>query len=694
MRCRQGRQRRVGGLAAPGWCRLACVRCVGHCAGHPLPSMTSSVARLHSVAMAGDGRHCVCVTWRMKRILTGGIEVADSAHGDEPRRNPAIITWRQAADMCTSLMNLLGMSPVSRSRLQSGDEGRLIRSWNSCGNAMARSRKSPAERYIDNVIRGKVTACRWVRLFCERHKRDLKTGRKRGLYFDRDAAQHAIDFYQFLRHSKGKWAGKTIDLEPWQQAIVWVLFGWQRRKTTGAPVPVWIRGDCQEERQDDDGLGAGALHDAGGRRGRGGGVQRGDEARPGQAWDEAGRMVKASPYLRQHITVHKDKIFLKWDQASKYVPLGRDSDTMDGLNVHCAIVDELHAHRTSEIWDVLETGTGARTQALMFGITTAGFNQSSFCYERRKYTSQVLDGVIEDDSHFGIIFTLDEGDDEWDEANWIKANPNLGISVDLDDLREQARKAKELPSALTSFLTKRLNIWTRAAEHFIHPDKWRACGGAFDVERLDGRTCFAGLDLSTRWILRRFVLVFPPTEDDPYFRVLPRFWVPETAMHERSQRDQVPYDAWCRDGWITAIPGDVIDYEWIYRQIDEDAQRYDLRRSGLIAGVRRPSICGWRIGADGGPDWAGVRLHVGADEGVGEADRLARAGAWRQSGADVDGLQHGGDARCGGNVKPDKKLRREDRRPGGDDHGAGQGDAARPGCAGRSVYEDRGVRAL
>ena len=447
---------------------------------------------------------------------------------------------------------------------------------------MARSRKSPAERYIDNVIRGKVTACRWVRLFCERHKRDLKTGRKRGLYFDRDAAQHAIDFYQFLRHSKGKWAGKTIDLEPWQQAIVWVLFGWQRRKTKTRR---FRSGYVEIARKNGkttmasglalymmlaDGEAGAEVYSAATKR---------DQAK--LAWDEAGRMVKASPYLRQHITVHKDKIFLKWDQTSKYVPLGRDSDTMDGLNVHCAIVDELHAHRTSEIWDVLETGTGARTQALMFGITTAGFNQSSFCYERRKYTSQVLDGVIEDDSHFGIIFTLDEGDDEWDETNWIKANPNLGISVDLDDLREQARKAKELPSALTSFLTKRLNIWTRAAEHFIHPDKWRACGGAFDVAALDGRTCYAGLDLSNTLDITAFVLVFPPSEDDPYFRVLPRFWVPETAMHERSRRDQVPYDAWCRDGWITAIPGDVIDYEWIYRQIDEDAQRYDLQEIGF-----------------------------------------------------------------------------------------------------------------
>ena len=447
---------------------------------------------------------------------------------------------------------------------------------------MARSRKSPAEKYIDNVIRGKVVACRWVRLFCERHKRDLKTGRRRGLYFDRDAAQHAIEFYQFLHHSKGKWAGRTIDLEPWQQAIVWVLFGWQRRKTKTRR---FRSGYVEIARKNGkttmasglalymmlaDGEAGAEVYSAATKR---------DQAK--LAWDEAGRMVKASPYLRQHITVHKDKIFLKWDNASKYVPLGRDSDTMDGLNVHCAIVDELHAHRTSEIWDVLETGTGARTQALMFGITTAGFNQASFCYERRRYTTQVLDGIIEDDSHFGIIFTLDEGDDEWDEANWIKANPNLGVSVDVDDLREQARKAKELASALTSFLTKRLNIWTRAAEHFIHPDKWRACGGAFDVAELDGRTCFAGLDLSNTLDITALVLVFPPTEEDPYFRVLPRFWVPETAMHERSRRDQVPYDAWVRDGWITAIPGDVIDYEWVYRQIDEDAQRYDLREIGF-----------------------------------------------------------------------------------------------------------------
>ena len=561
---------------------------------------------------------------------------------------------------------------------------------------MARSRKSPAEKYIDNVIRGKVPACRWVRLFCERHKRDLKTGRKRGLYFDRDAAQHAIEFYQFLHHSKGKWAGKTIYLEPWQQAIVWVLFGWQRKKTKSRR---FRSGYVEIARKNGkttmasglalymmlaDGEAGAEVYSAATKR---------DQAK--LAWDEAGRMVKASPYLRQHVTVHKDRIFLKWDNASKYVPLGRDSDTMDGLNVHCAIVDELHAHRTSEIWDVLETGTGARTQALMFGITTAGFNQSSFCYERRKYTSQVLDGVIEDDSHFGIIFTLDEGDDEWDETNWIKANPNLGISVDLEDLREQARKAKELPSALTSFLTKRLNIWTRAAEHFIHPDKWRACGGAFDVEQLAGRTCFAGLDLSNTLDITALVLVFPPTEEDPYFRVLPRFWVPETAMHERSRRDQVPYDAWVRDGWITAIPGDVIDYEWIYRQIDEDAQLYDLQEIGFD-----------RWGAAAIYLWMANRGLTVVQIGQGYASMSAPMKEVEK--LIVSGqLAHGDNPvltwmaynmvaqrDAAGNVKPDKKNSGEKI----DGMVAMIMGVARATLhdpdAGRSVYEDRGVREL
>jgi phage terminase large subunit-like protein len=421
-----------------------------------------------------------------------------------------------------------------------------------------------------------------VRLCCERHKRDLATGRRRGLYFDRDAAQHALDFFQFLHHSKGRWAGQALRLEPWQQAIVWILFGWYRRKSKtrryrGAYIEIARKNGKSTLASGlalymllADGEAGAEVYSAATKR---------DQAKI--TFDEAARMVKSSPFLRQHITVHKDKLFLKYDTASKYEPVGRDSDTMDGLNVHCAVVDELHAHRTSETWDVLETGMGARMQPLMFGVSTAGFNQSSFCYEQRRYATQILDGVLANDAFFTMIFTLDEGDDEWDEHNWIKANPNLGISVDLDDLREQARKAREMPSALTAFLTKRLNIWTRAAQQWIHPDRWKACGGAFDPVALAGRTCYAGLDLSSTLDITAWVLVFPPTADDERWYVLPRFWVPEAAMYERSRNDRVPYDAWCTAGLIEAIPGEVIDYDYIYAQIDRDAQTYDVAEVGF-----------------------------------------------------------------------------------------------------------------
>jgi phage terminase large subunit-like protein len=431
---------------------------------------------------------------------------------------------------------------------------------------------------MDGVIAGRILACRWVRLFCERHKRDLKQGRKRGLYFDQAAAEHALEFFAYAKHSKGRWAGKPFLLEPWQQAIIWVLFGWYRRKTKTRRFRATYIEIARKNGKSlfgsalglymllADGEPGAEVYSAATKR---------DQARI--TFDEAARMVKASPYLSEHIKTHKDRLFVKWDTASKYEPLGRDSDTMDGLNVHCAVVDELHAHRTSETWDVLETGMGARTQALMLGITTAGFNQSSFCYDQRKYAAKVLDGVLVDDAFFAIIFTLDDGDDPWDERMWGKANPNLGVSVDRDELRDLAGKAREMPSALTSFLTKRLNIWTRAAHQWIHPDKWRACGGTFDPATLAGRRCYGGLDLSSTTDITAWVLIFPPTEADPFWRVLPRFWVPDDAMSERVKRDRVPYDVWAKQGYIELIPGEVIDYEFVYAQIDRDAQMYDLQ---------------------------------------------------------------------------------------------------------------------
>jgi len=184
-------------------------------------------------------------------------------------------------------------------------------------------------------------------------------------------------------------------------------------------------------------------------------------------WREAMEMVKRSPALRRRIqmvgTTPKAQganMFVP-ETSSKFEPLGADVDSLDGLNVHGAIVDELHAHKTRAMWDVIETATGARRQPLIWAITTAGFNRDGICYELREYSVQVLEGLVQDDNWFAYIATIDEGDDPFDEGCWIKANPNLGISVKLDDMRQLALKAKAVPTALNNFLTKRLNVWTQ-----------------------------------------------------------------------------------------------------------------------------------------------------------------------------------------------------------------------------------------
>lgn len=440
-------------------------------------------------------------------------------------------------------------------------------------------RRHPAEEYIDNVIAGRVTACRWVRLACQRHVDDLAAAGERGLRFDPDAGQHVIDFFSFLRHSKGEWAGQVVELEPWQQAILWILFGWQRADGTRRFRTAYLEVARKNGKST---LAAGiALYLLIG-DGEPGAEVYSAATKRAQAkivFDEASRMVKKAPALAKRVTVFRDNLHIR-NTANKMEPLGRDADTMDGLNVHGAVVDELHAHRTDDVWGVLETATGSRRQPLIFGITTAGFNQDVFCFRLREYLIKVLDGIIHDDSFFGLIFTLDEGDDWTDEGTWIKANPNLGISVKVADLRDKASKARALGSALTHFLTKHLNIWTNAAELWIHPDKWRACGEEFDERDLAGRPCYGALDLSNTLDLTAWVLVFPPVDDDPRYIVLPRFWVPEDAIEERRRNQRVPYDEWVRDGYITAIPGAVIDYEYIYEQIDRDAQTFDIKEVG------------------------------------------------------------------------------------------------------------------
>jgi len=443
----------------------------------------------------------------------------------------------------------------------------------------------PAEQYASDVLDGKITACKWVKLACERYFDDLEHGHERGLRFEPERAERVLRFVGMLKHSKGKWGrgpGEYIRLEPWQQFIIWNVFGWLRadgmrrfrtlwnevgrkngKSTLGAALGLYLAFA--------DGEAGSEVYSAATKR---------DQARLVHA--EAIRMVKKNKGLRKYVKIFKDNLSLE-DTNSKYEPLGGDSDSTDGLNVHGIVADEVHAWKSRDMWDVLETATGSREQPMMVAITTAGMDRQSICWEKHEYTCKVLegwrDGSFVDDTWFGIVFALDDGDDWRDEAVWPKANPNLNVSKYIDDLRMKAERAAKMPAAQNNFKRRELNMWVQGDAKWMEMDAWRACGGPVSAlklpEKLKKRECYGGLDLGSTSDLTAFVLVFPA--ENGYFDVVTRFWLPEDAIEPRTQ-EGTHYDVWVRDGYIQATPGNIRDDDWVYEQIDQDDAAFDVQQ--------------------------------------------------------------------------------------------------------------------
>jgi phage terminase large subunit-like protein len=371
----------------------------------------------------------------------------------------------------------------------------------------------PVTAYARAVAGGQILSNRLVRVACERHLADLTSATGRGFRFDRAAAQHAIDFFGFLRHSKGEWAGQTFELAPWQVFVVGCLFGWQqsdglrRFRTAYCAVPrkngkSTLSAGIGLYLLVSDGEQGAEIYSAATSR---------DQARI--VFDEAKRMVGSSPALQRRVGILINNLHVA-ATTSRFMPLSSDASTMDGLNVHGAIIDELHAHRNRHVVDVLETATGARRQPLLFEITTAGYDRHSICFEHHDYSIKVLEGTVPDDSWFAFIAAADE-DDDWSAPEvWRKANPNFGLSVKEDDLARKAEKAIALPGAQNAFRRMHLNEWTEQAERWIDVAAWDACDGLIDLDQLRGRPCFGGLDLSTTTDVTALAWVFPPKDDD------------------------------------------------------------------------------------------------------------------------------------------------------------------------------------
>lgn len=448
-----------------------------------------------------------------------------------------------------------------------------------------------AVAYAERVVDGREVAGRFEVLACRRFLRDLeRQGTDEFPYLlDERLGSRACRFIELLPHIKGEWARPVwadgrlayakIQLEDWQVFAELQLFGWVHRDTRlrrfRRSYEEVARKNAKSTKAASrmlymltaDGEPGAQVYSA---------ATTGEQAR--EVFDVARNMGLREPEFlaRFGVDVAKHDITIA-ATASSFRALNAEGSTLDGLNVHAGVVDELHAHKTRAVWDVLDTATGARSQPLLCAITTAGSDRAGICYELRTYTIRVLEGTVVDETWFGVIYTLDAGDAWHDQAVWRKANPNLGISVKIDDMEAACRKALALPSAQGNFLTKRLNVWVNADTSWMDMEAWDRCADpSLRVEDLLHLPCWIPLDLASKVDIAARPYLFHDPEAGRYLLVSRgTFYLPQRAV-ELGRNSQ--YDGWVRSGWLVATPGEVTDYDAIEQSLRDDAARlHDLR---------------------------------------------------------------------------------------------------------------------
>lgn len=442
---------------------------------------------------------------------------------------------------------------------------------------------SVAEQYFEDVLSGRVLTSKLVRMQIEAHMRDLDEGEARGLVFDRQRAEDVIDFFPlFLTHHEGEWAGKPFELRPDQQALLWILYGWkwkatgfrrfkyayveQSRGTGKSPLAAGL---CVYELFAFGEAGAQVY------------IAATDRDTAKIVFDFAAQMIKDSDYLSQRIDVAVNNLTVV-ETASFCRPLASEDKNLLGKRPSFTVLDELHMHPNSGVWEVFDSASGKRPNSLMFAITNSGFDRNSICWKKREYVVKVLQRIIPDDTWLGWVSGLDEEDvketNGWkNEAIWIKAAPALGQTQRIDEMRRQARQAENDPSALNTFLRYQLCVWTSGNSNWMPMEKWDVCGAPFDLESLRGRVCFGGIDLSTTTDVSAFVLLFPPIKNDPRWYVLPYFFLPKANIERRVKKDRVPYDVWEREGLFILTEGNIIDYDYIRSKVNEVAADYEIK---------------------------------------------------------------------------------------------------------------------
>jgi len=420
-----------------------------------------------------------------------------------------------------------------------------------------------------------------------RHIEDLKRQNDPSFpyYYDDAVADRAVAVAEMLRQFEGEWFNQPLELSDWEEwDIIRPIFGWLRKdnnlrryrtayvevargngkSTIAALVAVILTAADREP--------SAQVYSA---------ATKEEQARI--VWDYARKMVELSPELREEFRVHRNALVndTLW---SSYKPIGRDSKTQDGFSVHGGVVDEYHAHKDSGMFDVLSSGRRSRRQPLLFIITTAGFGLETPCKKESDFAKRLLEGSLQNDQYFAFIATVDDPEKWQDPDEWIKANPNWGISVNVDQFMAEFQEALQLPSKQNGFKTKRLNIWCEQASRWLTREAWLKCGGPVDRYALAGRRCFAGLDLGISRDITSLILAFMDEKDqgDKEANILPKVnllgfhWVPEGMLWVKKQTDNVDYPTWADQGWIQTTPGDTTRYDYVRKKLNELAREFEI----------------------------------------------------------------------------------------------------------------------
>ena len=426
--------------------------------------------------------------------------------------------------------------------------------------------------YAKGVLDGDIIAGKYAKLACQRFWDDLIRASTTDwrYYFNPDAANKAVRFMEKLRHVRGAMSGKRFKMEPWQHFIECNLFGWldkdtelRRFRTTYEEIPrkngksirVAARGMyifCNENKTD---RGMECISGAGTEK---------------QAWHvfwNIREWARTTPEIKDRFGIEVNaKSLIIMETGSKFEPVV--GNLGDGGNYTFAAIDEYHEHPDDVLYDCIQTGQGARSQPMLSAITTAGSNLSGPCYEHREDVIRVLEGTVEDDTLFGIIFTIDEGD-RWDcEEALIKANPNYDVSISAEYLQQELNKARRSASKQNAFRTKHLNEWLGAKTAYMNMVAWQRQKKVMSIEDFKGESCHVAVDLAEQIDASSVVAMF---KRDGQYYVFAEHFVPEAAF-ERNPR----YKNFHLGGHINVTDGNAQDYDVIRKHIDWLADNFTI----------------------------------------------------------------------------------------------------------------------